>query len=301
MRRRPESRRSGRRAMIDLHVHSTFSDGQHAPEELVAAAAAAGLRAIALTDHDTIAGWPSFEAAAAVGARVRAVRGVEVSAAHSDGPLHLLGYLFDGAHDELCAMLERLQRGREDRNRRIAERLAAVGAPVSLDDVRALHGEGGQIGRVHFARALVAAGRVATPQEAFDRWLARGRPAYCERFRFSAAQVIRTVHNAGGLVVLAHPGLLRVPERRLERIVRDLVTCGLDGIEAIHTRHTAEQIARFVQLAARYGLVATGGSDYHGPDGSSAPLGGTLGGVQVPDEVLTALDARRARLSARSP
>ncbi len=281
--------------MIDLHLHSTFSDGQDTPEALVDKAEAAGLSAIALTDHDTLAGWARFEAATR-GRRIRAIRGVEVSAAHREGALHLLGYLFEEAHDGLRAMLNRLQQGREERNAQIAERLAAAGIALKLDEVRGLGSVGGQIGRMHFARALVAAGHVATVPEAFDRWLARGRPAYCERFRFPAEEVVRTIHRAGGLVVLAHPGLIRVSEQQLEQIVRELAEVGLDGVEVVHSRHTADQSARLSKLARRYGLVATGGSDYHGPDGTGAPLGGTMGGVQVPDEVLAALDERRERL-----
>ncbi|MCX7818829.1 MAG: PHP domain-containing protein [Kiritimatiellae bacterium] len=286
--------------MIDLHLHSTFSDGQHTPEELVRDAVTAGLTAIALTDHDTIAGWARLESSA-LAAGIRPVRGVEVSAAHADGPLHILGYGFAGELGELCRMLEQLQRGREERNRQIAERLDRLGAGVRMEEVRALGGEGGQIGRVHFARALVAAGHAATTQEAFDRWLGRGRPAYVERFRFPVAQVIRVFHRAGGLAVLAHPGLIPAGEARLEQIVRELAAEGLDGLEAIHSRHGSEQVARFHALAKRYGLVATGGSDFHGPDARNASDAGTVGGVPVPDEVLAEMDARRARLSGRSP
>lgn len=283
--------------MIDLHTHSIFSDGQRTPEELIHEAVATGLSAIALTDHDTIAGWDRFEAAGAQ-AGIRAVRGVEVSVDHPEGPIHLLAYLLGRPLAELRAMLARLQQGRDERNRRIAARLAALGVLLSLDEVRAIGTEGGQLGRVHFARALVARGYAATTQEAFDRWLARGRPAYCERFRFAAPHVIQTIHRSGGLAVLAHPGLLPLGRHRLERVIRDLVRAGLDGIETIHPRHSADQVAHLTALAARYQVVATGGTDFHGSDADGTVLRGTVGAVQVPDAVLDALTQRLDRLHA---
>lgn len=277
--------------MIDLHLHSYFSDGTASPEELAAMAAAAGLSAIALTDHDTIAGLPRLRRAAAA-AGVRVVPGVEVSAAHPSGPLHILGY-FIAATPRLCAGLRRLRSGRAARNREIVRRLQDLGVAVAWGDI-VRHAGVGAVGRLHIARTLVAGGRATSVEDAFGRWLARGRPAYVERLRWPVADVIRWVHEAGGVAVLAHPGLLRCGGGELDSLVRNLAEAGLDGIEAIHSRHAPDQSRRLQRLAKRLGLAWTGGSDYHG--GPSAGIG-RCGGA-VPSSALDALEAARLRRAA---
>lgn len=276
--------------MIDLHVHSTFSDGSRTPAELVSEAVAAGLTALAVTDHDTMAGVPELVGAAG-GTGVRPVPGVELSVAHEHGPLHLLGYFMEPG-DELNAALERIRRGREERNLAIVDRLVALGAPVTWEEVLAIAG-GDLVGRPHFAMALVARGHVPTKDDAFARYLARGRPAYVERFRYPAAGAIGILRRARGAAVLAHPGLLRCEGRHLKELVAELAAAGLAGIEAWHSRHTAVQVRRLRRLAALHGLVATGGSDYHGAMSPGIRIGRGFGSLAVPDDVVDALYARR--------
>ncbi|MBM4154147.1 MAG: PHP domain-containing protein [Lentisphaerae bacterium] len=276
--------------MIDLHVHSTFSDGSRTPAELVSEAVAAGLTALAVTDHDTMAGVPELVGAAG-GTGVRPVPGVELSVAHEHGPLHLLGYFMEPG-DELNAALERIRRGREERNLAIVDRLVALGAPVTWEEVLAIAG-GDLVGRPHFAMALVARGHVPTKDDAFARYLARGRPAYVERFRYPAAGAIGILRRARGAAVLAHPGLLRCEGRHLKELVAELAAAGLAGIEAWHSRHTAVQVRRLRRLAALHGLVATGGSDYHGAMSPGIRIGRGFGSLAVPDDVVDALLALR--------
>jgi hypothetical protein len=278
--------------MIDLHVHSTFSDGSLTPAELVAEAAAAGLTALAVTDHDTMAGIPEL-AAAARGTGVRAVPGVELSVSHEHGPLHLLGYFMESGV-EFDAALARIQRGREERNLSIVDRLVALGAPVTWDEVLAIAG-GDLVGRPHFAMALVARGYVASKDEAFARFLARGRPAYVERFRYPAVEAIGILRRAGGVAVLAHPGLLRCEGRHLRELVAELASAGLGGLEVWHSQHNLVTIRRLARLAEAHGLVATGGSDYHGAMSPGIRIGRGFGSLAVPDGVVDALLARRAR------
>lgn len=278
--------------MIDLHVHSTFSDGSRTPSELAAEAVAAGLTALSVTDHDTMGGVPELVEAAR-GTCVRAIPGVELSVAHEHGPLHMLGYFMEPG-DELNAALERIRRGREERNLAIVDRLAALGVPVTWDEVLGIAG-GDLVGRPHFAMAMVARGHVATKDDAFARYLARGRPAYAERFRYSAAEAIGILRRARGAAVLAHPGLLRCEGRHLKEMVAELAVAGLAGIEVWHSRHTAVQVRRLKRLATLHGLAATGGSDYHGAMSPGIRIGRGFGNLEVPDSVVDALLARRAR------
>jgi len=278
--------------MVDLHVHSDFSDGTVSPEELVREAAGIGLKALALTDHDTMAGWRRFVRAAKA-AGVRPVLGVELSAAHEHGPLHILGY-FPRPTPRLCAALRRLRQGRRERNEAILARLRALGLGVGRDDVLRQAGVGA-VGRLHFARALVEIGCVQTAQEAFDRWLARGRPAYVDRFRFSAAETIAMLRSAGAVTVLAHPGLLRCKGAHLRALVAELREAGLDGLEVWHSRHVASGAVRLRALAERYGLLATGGSDYHGRGEAGVRLGAGTAGMSLPLSLLAGLDRLRSR------
>jgi predicted metal-dependent phosphoesterase TrpH len=261
-------------------MHSTASDGALPPSEVVAAAARAGLAAVALTDHDTIEG---IAEARAEGARqgVRVIPGVELSAVSDDGEVHLLGL-----HLSRMEVLERrlgsFREARRERAARMVERLNALGIPVTLEAVLAQAGTGA-IGRPHVARALVAGGWARDLREAFDRWLGNGRPANVEKHRLSLSEAIALVHDAGGLAVLAHPGA-DATRARLE----ELRAIGLDGVEVRHPGHTAEDIARIGALADHLGLVPSGGSDWHGTtDGSR-----NLGCMQVPMRWLEQQDAR---------
>lgn len=274
---------SGQR-FVDLHSHSTASDGAATPAALVAAARQAGLAAIALTDHDTVAGVrPAIAAADGIGLRV--VPGVELSAVDASGETHLLGlHLAD--LDSLDARLAELRDMRRTRAERIVQRLNALGVRVTIEDVLE-QAAGGAIGRPHVARALIANGWAGDMRTAFDRYLAAGRPAFVPKDRLSLADAIGMVHRAGGVAVLAHPGAAATPER-----LQALAALGLDGVEVRHPSHDDAQIARILALTERFGLVPSGGSDWHGqPDGSRA-----LGVMRVPMEWLA---RQHARVAAR--
>jgi predicted metal-dependent phosphoesterase TrpH len=271
---------------VDLHAHSTASDGAHAPASAVAVAHQAGLAAFALTDHDTLAGIPEAQRAAdAVGLRL--VPGVELSV-HQDGvEVHLLGLHIR----DVSALQDRLERYRDHRRARAEEmvsRLNAIGVAVTMDAVLVAAGDGA-LGRPHVAKALIAGGFVKDSREAFDRYLAAGRPGYVEKERLEIAEGIRFIHEAGGIAIVAHPG----PDGRRERI-EPLVPLGLDGLEVRHPSHSAEDMKRIAALAAHFGLVSSGGSDWHG-----AMHGGrVLGALQVPLAWLDAQDARVAQVRA---
>ncbi|MDR1808314.1 MAG: PHP domain-containing protein [Propionibacteriaceae bacterium] len=258
----------------DLHVHSAVSDGTDSPAELVAAAAAAGLDAIALTDHDTFGGW---DEALAAGERcgVAVIPGIELSA-HAEGPhasVHVLGYAPDPANPALLAELELIRQGREARIPRLVAALNGLGLAVTLEEVQAQAGDA-VVGRPHVADALVARGYAAHRDEAFARWLRDGGPAQVKRYTPDVARAVDLLHGAGAVVVLAHPwgrgGAAWLPEPVLEALVRDH---GLDGVEADHLNHDLRQRAALHALADRLGILATGSSDYHGLGKRNHPLG----------------------------
>ncbi len=277
--------------MIELHCHSTFSDGTLTPEELLAEAERAGLAALALTDHDTVAGLPRFLAAAA-GGTVRAIPGIELSADIEVGALHLLGYFVDAARIEADGTLERLRRSREERNTRILTRLAEMGVPVTLDDVRAATVDG-VLGRPHIADALIRRGHARDRREVFERWLAKDRPAYIERERLSPDGAIALVRAAGGVPVLAHPASLKRGQTGLRELLGGLRSAGLEGMETQVPDQDPVHARRLRRLAREFDLVATGGSDYHGERSPGIRLGRGRGDMLVADEVLQALENRR--------
>ena len=265
---------------VDLHSHSTASDGALSPEDVVARAQAAGLAAIALTDHDTVAG---VAAARAAGDRlgVRVVAGVELSALDGDRELHLLGLHLervDAIERELVAFRE----ARHTRAARIVERLNKLSVPVTLDSILR-EAAGGAIGRPHVARALVAGGWVRDQREAFDRYLGYGRPAFVAKRKLTAADAIRLVHDCGGICVFAHPG-----QEGTRAKLEALRALGLDGVEVRHPSHSAEDMARLLALTDFLGMVPSGGSDWHGA--AEGPR--TLGAMRVPYEWLVRQEAR---------
>jgi predicted metal-dependent phosphoesterase TrpH len=272
---------------VDLHTHSTASDGVRAPADVVRAAKAAGLAAFALTDHDTIAGLSDARAAGAqIG--IRLIAGVELSAVEGEEETHILGLHLS----ELSALEHRLVALREmrvNRAARIVERLNALGIPLSFDAVLQ-HAGGGAIGRPHVARALIAGGWALDFREAFDRYLGNGRPAFVPKEHLPLAEAIELIHRAGGLAILAHPGSTCTRER-----IHALVSLGLDGLEILHPSHSWDDSRRFDALAAEFDLVRSGGSDWHGsPDGAR-----TLGMMRVPAQWLTDQEMRAATRSRR--
>ena len=275
-------------AFVDLHMHSTASDGSRAPADVVGAAKAAGLVAIALTDHDSVAGLGEAQAAGAEHG-VRIVNGVELSAVEGEAETHLLGlHLRDTMVLELG--LEALREMRQRRARTIVDKLVALGVKVTLDDVLGQAGDGA-VGRPHVARALVADGWATDVRDAFDRYLGAGRPAYVAKEQLSMPDAIAMVHAAGGLAVLAHPGGAGTRER-----LTALAAQGLDGVEVKHPSHSPSDTNKLRALCEQLGLVISGGSDWHGA--ADGPR--TIGMMQVPEEWLTRQDAHLAVLG-RAP
>lgn len=272
---------------IDLHTHSTASDGSRAPADVVAAAKSAGLVAFALTDHDTLAGVPAArEAGAHIGIRV--IAGIELSAVEGDVETHILGlHLSDVS--ELEHRLVAIREMRVSRAARIVERLNALGIAITFESVLE-QAAGGAVGRPHVARALIAGGWAVDFREAFERFLGNGKSAFIAKDRLPLAEAIALLHRAGGLAVLAHPGNLGTRER-----VASLVSVGLDGLEILHPGHSWEHSRRLDALATEFDLVRSGGSDWHGaPDGAR-----TLGMMRVPSEWLADQEARVATLGSR--
>jgi hypothetical protein len=273
---------------IDLHTHSRYSDGTLTPAALVALAAKRKLAAIALTDHDTVAGVEEFLACAAH-CRLPALGGVEISAWHEDLTIHILGYGLDHTSPRLLAGLAELQAARQQRNLGIFDRLRQLGIRAEMAEIT--QEENGQIGRPHIARLLVRKKIVRTVHEAFSRFLKRGGAAYVESLRIHAGEAIRLVREAGGLPMLAHPAIIDARLDTVAELVRQFQPVGLAGIEAYYPTHTGKQTRALLDLAAEYGLLACGGTDFHGDARHGAPLGGSAGTVRVPDAVFERLTA----------
>lgn len=267
---------------VDLHAHSTASDGAVSPTELVEAAKRVDLRAIALTDHDSIAG--NDEAVAAgLSIGIRVVRGCELSAYDGDFEIHLLALHIRDA-GAIRPSLEGFQRERIERGYEIVERLARAGVPISIDDVLA-EAAGAALGRPHIARVLIRAGHAADHREAFDRFLGSGQPAYVPKPRFDIGDAIGLAHSAGALAVWAHPGR----EGTRERLTR-LGSHGMDGVEVRHPGHSPADVVRLLRLAIELDLVPSGGSDWHGATEGYR----TLGNMHVPEAWLDLQDIRLA-------
>lgn len=268
---------------IDLHTHSTRSDGTFTPAALVREARAAGLTHMALTDHDTVEGVPEArEEARRQG--IAFLSGLEISAEYQPGTMHILGYGFDETSAALLERLTSVQRWRDERNPKIVEKLNHLGVVLTLPEVEAVSG-GGLVGRPHFAKVLMDKGYVKTRQEAFDRYLAKGGPAYVDKARLSPEESIALIRAAGGVAVLAHPLQLQAAdEEALQAVVQTLVKAGLQGLECHYRNHTPEDTRRFLALAKSNGLLVTGGSDFHGTNRPGIRLGVGEGGLDVPGE-----------------
>lgn len=248
--------------LIDLHCHSTASDGTEDPAEVMARAAAAGADVVALTDHDTTAGIP--EATAALPDGLTLVPGAELSCRFEEMSIHMLAYLFDPDEPRLAAERTRIREARTGRARATVERLAALGVPVTWERVRVLAGDG-TVGRPHIARAMVEAGAVSDVEAAFtSEWLAPGGRAYVTRYALDPARAVRLVRAAGGVPVLAHPRASRRGYVVEDATIRVLVSVGLGGLEVDHPDHDASDRAGLRDLAAELGLIVTGASDDHG-------------------------------------
>jgi predicted metal-dependent phosphoesterase TrpH len=287
---------------IDLHIHSTASDGTLTPAQIVDLACKKQLGAIAITDHDTIDGARQLSRID-IPPSLKVLSGVELSAApppfaSSSGSFHILGYGFNLEDDEMNRTLKRLQAARNNRNPEIVARLNRLGLPITLDEVFQEVG-GGQAGRPHIARAMVRKGLVTTIDQAFDRYLAHGKPAYVDKFRISCRQAIEMIRAAGGLSVLAHPFLLGIETTAdLENLVVALKDIGLEGIEVYYPEHPPRETAIYSALAERHGLLKTGGTDFHGDLIPEIQIGSGSGGFFVPYMLFEQLQERLSRHTA---
>jgi hypothetical protein len=279
--------------LIDLHLHTTASDGRLSPAQLVARARASGLTTIAVTDHDTVAAIAeATEVARAAGIRV--VPGIEVTAVDDGRDVHMLGYFFDPQSETLAAVLEHQRALRVSRVREIGARLAALGMVIDVESVllAAAARPGSSVGRPQVARELVRAGYVASVQDAFDKWLATGRPAFITRTGPSPATIVDAIHDAGGLASMAHPGVTRRDE-----LIGPLAEHGLDAIEVYHSDHAPEDQQHYLMIAKRRNLLVSGGSDFHGEDPAEIAKPGRarraiLGVVALPAADFAALEGR---------
>jgi 3',5'-nucleoside bisphosphate phosphatase len=278
--------------VIDLHTHSSVSDGTDAPERIAELAAAAGCQAFALTDHDTLAGLEAARTrASALG--VTLVDGCEVSCSFRGTSAHILVYFVGKGDGPFQDELVTLRADRVARNRLLADRLRELDLPVTYDEAVAEAATEDSVGRPHFATLLVRAGAADSVADAFDRWLGRGAPAYVEKARVAPPDIIRAARASGGVAVLAHPLTLGLEDAALASAVRELADAGLAGLEATYARYNPHQRAALSTLATRAGLVATGGSDYHGTIKPGLSVGTGEGDLSVSDAVLDRLVARR--------
>lgn len=278
---------------IDLHLHTTFSDGSLPPSDVLALAQKAGVTALAITDHDIVDGIPE---AAAAGERlgIEVIPGVEISSRFEEGELHILGYFMDWQDPEFNRRLAELRACRHARNPLIVEKLNGLGLPMTYEEVQALAGTGA-VGRPHIARVMMAKGYVQTAKEAFDRYLADGRPAYVPRQLPEPAEAIAWIRAAKGLPVLAHPTWVRATEDGLLKLCEQLKAAGLMGIEVHYSTHKRAQTAAYLNIARRLDLLVTGGSDFHGVTKPDIEVGIGRGGLKVPDRLLAPLKEAAAR------
>jgi predicted metal-dependent phosphoesterase TrpH len=271
----------------DLHLHTFFSDGTYSPEELVDQAARKALAVVALTDHDTVEGCqPTATACAAAG--IEFITGTELTAEQEGHEIHILGYCIDVQHPRFLKEIGKFQLVRQNRIREMVQRLNEHNVPLQADEVFALANCRAP-GRPHVARALVQAGLVGSLDEAFERFLKKNRPAWVPKFKMSAAESIQLIHEAGGAAVMAHPGL-----NRSDEVIPGMVDGGLDGIECFHTKHSHSVSDHYLQIALKFGLLVTGGSDCHGVS-KGRPL---IGSVRLAYEHIEKLKAKAAERRA---
>lgn len=273
----------------DLHLHTNFSDGTFSPEELVLQAQKAGLSCIALTDHDTVEGC-ARTATAAAAVKMEFIPGTELTGEHDDVEVHVLGYFLDTKNKKLLAEIAKFQNVRQNRIREMVARVNELGVPLKAEDVFAL-ANCKSPGRPHVARTMAKMGLVKNLDEAFERFLKKGRPAWVPKSKIFALEAIELIHQAGGLAVIAHPGL-----NHSDEIIPDLVRAGIDGIECFHTKHSTAMAERYLEIAEKYNLLVTGGSDCHGFS-KNKPLIGTVklpySAVEKMKEKIAAMDKYR--------
>ncbi len=268
---------------IDLHTHSTASDGSMSPVELIRHAKASGLAAVALTDHDTVDGIPqAIEEGRSLGIEV--VAGVEISVDYSP-EMHMLGYFFSDAYRNVEPLLERLRKSREERNPKIVEKLKGLGFDISLDDVKN-ESKGKVVARPHIASVLLKKGYVRSIQEAFEKYISSGKPAYADRDKLTPEEGIKGILKAGGIPVMAHPIYLGLTLDKLDKLVGELADKGLKGIEAYYVDNSKDYTGNLLRIAIKHNILPTGGSDFHGSFKPDIAIGKGRGNLLVPYELL---------------
>lgn len=274
---------------VELHAHSVYSDGTATPAELVQMAADRNLQGFSLTDHDTVEGvQEALDHGQHIGIPV--ISGIEVSTLHRQYSLHILGYGFDPNNEVLLQWLVRLQQGRTERNRKILVKLTAMGIVLTEQELEQVS-DRGQAGRPHIAQLLKEKGYVTSTRQAFIHYLGRNKSAWCSRSPCSTSEAIRAIHQAGGLTVLAHPGIIDKSMKTLPMLIQELVEHGLDGLEVFYPTHSSKVKKYLQKLANKYNLICTGGSDYHG--GHHRRLfAGETGGICPPDSIMVELSER---------
>ncbi len=271
----------------DLHLHTNFSDGTYTPEELAGHAHRLGFSAVALTDHDTMEGCPRM-AAACVTHGIEFVPGSELTCEHERQELHILGYFLDTANEKLCTALAKFQEVRVNRIREMVARINALGVKLDVQmvfDIANCRAPG----RPHIGRALVQLGICSGMDEAFDRFLKKGKPAWMPKYRMTAAEAIDLIHQAGGLASLAHPGLYRA-----DHVIPGLVAAGMDGLECFYTKHSTPIMEHYMLIADKHRLLVTGGSDCHGMNKGQPLIGSTKLPYQFVELLKKRVAARRA-------
>ncbi len=279
-------------SFVDLHCHSTASDGTLSPAEVVRLARRCRLSGLAVTDHDTVGGIAEAEAEARASG-IDFIAGIEISCQFPTGTMHLLGYGVDPVNPALTKLTTELVGGRDDRNPKIVEKLNQLGVSVTMDEWRA-RASGGVLGRPQLAAILVEKGYVRSIQQAFDKYLGSDGLAYFDKERLPAREALDRIRQSGGLPVLAHPRQLRTGnDAELQTAVKNLVDLGLAGIEVIHSDHDADWVCKCEELANRFGLLKTGGSDFHGTNKKDISLG-VANGRRVPRAYFDALKEQLA-------
>jgi len=273
---------------VDLHIHSYISDGRFSPADIVRKAAGAGLKVIALTDHDSVGGVASAIEAAGDFPQLRVIPGVEISTDVPRGEVHMLGYFIDYTDKELLLELDNMRNSREKRAQDMIAKLADLGMAIEWQRVQEIAGSG-TVGRPHIAQAMLEKGYIASFKEAFNKYLGFGKPAYARRVKMTPLEAVKLILRTNGLPVLAHP--LTVNDH--EALVAELTPGGLTGIEAYYGEYSAEEIKKLVSLADKHGLIVTGGSDYHGlDDNTETPLGGADVPMESAEKLISLVEQR---------
>lgn len=277
--------------LIDLHVHSTASDGTLSPREIAFYAKDKGLSAISLTDHDTMSGVKEcIDAGKEAGIEV--IPGIELSASFNGKELHLLGYYMDYTSEALNEQLETLRKNRISRNKEILERLETLNVPLTLSELTFGLSKNTVITRAHIAKALKRKGYIQTMDEAFSKYIGDGKPAYVPKKQLTPEVCIRMIHEAGGFCVLAHPMLYGYHREEVTQLIKVLKTYGLDGVETLYSTHTKEDVVHLLQVCLNLKLFPTGGSDFHGANKPKLDLGCGYGELCIPSDVLKPMKQR---------